>query len=305
MLGAPGGFHGPEKSRPPISQGRAPSLGANGRCPTNVAKVGFDGIKKRVKQGRIYEVLVNGKPVKLVGSTQLSLKERLRIGNYRKRFGSTVELRLIREVPIPAGYGEGDYNFRLKAAETFEICKRKTWVQDGGRNQMSPLVQALWEPATRSEMVRVSWTAERRERFSKSQKSNKHFQGHTHPENWKKAAAARQTGEHNSFAGKQHSPLTRKQMRLDRLGAKNSFWQKSHTQESKNAIGKANSLPLMEEHKNEIIRRYETEGQSMGMIAKWADTNSSTVHRYLHKWGIEIRSLSEAQQLKHKRIKKS
>jgi hypothetical protein len=258
-----------------------------------------------MKQGRIYEVLVNGKPIKLVGSTQQSLSQRLRMGNYRKRFGSTVKLRLIREVPIPEGYGEEDYNFRLKAAETFDICKKKTWIHDGGRNKMSPLAQALGEPVIRSEMVRASWTPERRQRFSKSQKSNTHFQGHTHPENWKEAASARQTGERNSFAGKRHSPRTRKQMRRNRSGKKNSFWGKHHTQESKDAISKANSLPFMEEHKKEIIRRYETEGQSMGMIAKWSETNSSTVHRYLHKWGRGIRSLSKAQQLKYRRIQKS
>jgi hypothetical protein len=65
------------------------------------------------------------------------------------------------------------------------------------------------------------------------------------------------------------------------------------TPEAKERIAKANRLPCMAERKEEIIQRYE-QGQSLHMVGKWAGTTATTVLRYLQKWGIKMRFLSEA-----------
>jgi len=104
--------------------------------------------------GRTYEVFVDGKPVRLVGSTIRTLKVR-RSSNYTKRFGSNVELRLIREVPRPEDYSDSDYNFYLKACEALDIARKKTYTEDGGLNRISPLIQALGHPTLEREMGRI------------------------------------------------------------------------------------------------------------------------------------------------------
>jgi hypothetical protein len=111
-----------------------------------------------MKSGRKYEVFVNGRPVGLVGSTVRTLKQR-RSNRYIARFGPTVELRLIREVPRHEGYSDQDYNFRLKAAEAMDIVRKKTWVEDGGLNKMSPLVQASGSPMLEAERGRLGGIA--------------------------------------------------------------------------------------------------------------------------------------------------
>jgi hypothetical protein len=104
--------------------------------------------------GRTYEVFADGKPVGLVGSTVRTLEQRGKAG-YIKRFGSTVELRLIREIPRPEEYSDSDYNFRLKAAEAFDIARKKTYAEDGGLNKISPLIQALGHPVLESAMGKI------------------------------------------------------------------------------------------------------------------------------------------------------
>jgi hypothetical protein len=95
-----------------------------------------------MRSGRTYEVFLNGNPLGIVGSTILSLSQR-RVHGYTRKFGAAVELRLIREVPIPKGYNEEGYRFYLASCETFDIIRRKTWIEDGGRNIKSPLAQLL------------------------------------------------------------------------------------------------------------------------------------------------------------------
>lgn len=97
---------------------------------------------------------MDGKPAGLVGSTVKTLEQR-RKNKYPKRFGSTVELRLIREIPRPEGYLDFDYNFYLKACEAMDIARKKTYVEDGGLNRISPLIQALGHPMLEREMGRI------------------------------------------------------------------------------------------------------------------------------------------------------
>jgi hypothetical protein len=74
------------------------------------------------------------------------------------------------------------------------------------------------------------------------------------------------------------------------------------TSQAKERIAKANTLPCMTEKKEETIRRYE-QGQSLDMVGKWAGTTATTALRYLQKWGIKTRSLSEARSAeKHTRV---
>jgi hypothetical protein len=107
-----------------------------------------------MRLGRTYEVFVDGKPVGLVGSTTHTLTERRR-GGYVKRFGPSVELRLIREVPRPEGYSDLDYNFRLKAAEAMDIVRKKTYIENGGLNKVSPLLQAFGHPMLEAEIGKI------------------------------------------------------------------------------------------------------------------------------------------------------
>ena len=111
-----------------------------------------------MRTGRTYEVFVNDKPAGLVGSTTRTLEQR-RKNHYLKRFGPAVELRLIREVPRPESYSEMDYNFYLKACEAMDIARKKTYIEDGGLNKISPLIQALGHPMLDSEMARLGGLA--------------------------------------------------------------------------------------------------------------------------------------------------
>jgi hypothetical protein len=95
-----------------------------------------------MKVGKIYEVYANGKSVRLIGSTSQSLKERRR-NKYVKRFGLTVELRLVREIVRPVGYDDRDFDFYLKSCEAMDITRKKSYREDGGLNLISPLIQAL------------------------------------------------------------------------------------------------------------------------------------------------------------------
>jgi hypothetical protein len=111
-----------------------------------------------MRSGRTYEVFVGGKPVGLVGSTVRTLKQR-RSNRYIARFGPTVELRLIREVPRHESEDDISYNFHLKAAEALDIAKRKTYEEDGGLNQMSPLIQAAGRSLLDTELGRLGGLA--------------------------------------------------------------------------------------------------------------------------------------------------
>ncbi len=102
----------------------------------------------------MYEVFVNNRPTRLVGSTTQTLAQRRRNG-YTKRFGPTVELHLVREVSRPDGYSDSDFNFYLKACEAMDIARKKTYQEHGGLNKISPLVQALGHPMLEAEMGRV------------------------------------------------------------------------------------------------------------------------------------------------------
>lgn len=107
-----------------------------------------------MRSGRTYEVFVDGKPIRPVGSTTRTLARR-RISGYIKRFGQSVELRLIREVPRPEDYSDVDYNFYLKACEAMGIARKKTYTEHGGLNKISPLIQALGHPMLEREMGRI------------------------------------------------------------------------------------------------------------------------------------------------------
>ncbi len=111
------------------------------------------GAKVNMNSGRIYEVFIDNKSVK-VGSTILSLARR-RVKGYTKQFGPGVELRLIREISRPAEYSDSDFNFYLKACEAMDIARRKTYVDDGGLNKISPLIQALGHPMLEAEMGKL------------------------------------------------------------------------------------------------------------------------------------------------------
>ncbi len=106
-----------------------------------------------MRSGRTYEVFMNAKPVGYVGSTICTLKQRRKW--HVKRFGPTVELRLIREVPRPEGYSDSDYNFYLKACEAMDIARKKTYTEHGGLNKISPLIQALGHPMLEMEIGRI------------------------------------------------------------------------------------------------------------------------------------------------------
>ncbi len=107
-----------------------------------------------MKQGQTYEVFVGGQPVGLVGSTVRMLKQR-RGNGYTKRFGPGVELHLIREVPRPEGYSDSDFNFYLKACEAMDIASKRAYVEYGGLNKISPLIQALGHQILDSERGRI------------------------------------------------------------------------------------------------------------------------------------------------------
>ena len=107
-----------------------------------------------MRTGRTYEVFVGGKPAGLVGSTVRTLEQR-RAAGYVKRFGPTVELRLIREVPRHESEDDASYNFHLKAAEALDIARKKTYIKDGGLNKISPLIQAIGHPMLEVEMGRI------------------------------------------------------------------------------------------------------------------------------------------------------
>ena len=106
-----------------------------------------------MRSGRVYEVFVNGEPVKLVGSTVQTLKQR-RSSGYVKRFGIGVELRLVREIARPADYSDKDFEFYLRACEAMDIARKGTYVEHGGLNMLSPLVQSLGHPLI-SEIARL------------------------------------------------------------------------------------------------------------------------------------------------------
>lgn len=108
--------------------------------------------------GRIYEVFVDGVPVNLIGSTVKSLEQRRRNG-YTKRFGLSVELRVVREIPRPAGYSDSDYNFYLKACEARDIARKHTYIETGGLNKISPLIQVLGHPMLEREMGKIGGRA--------------------------------------------------------------------------------------------------------------------------------------------------
>jgi group I intron endonuclease len=213
-------------------------------------------------------------------------------------------------VVLETVHGETKVDCGLKAVprEDHWMNEKKTWHKFGtsGKNFLRARVMWLDENIYEAQCAAISegqkraWTPERKQWFSESQIGNIHSQGHKHPEGWKAEATARQAGQRNSFAGKSHSPEAREEMSLRRKGEGNAFFRKTHTQETKDKIGKANSLPFMEENKEEVIRRYE-EGQSMAMVAEWAGTGAPTVLRYFRMWGIKTRSLSEAQLIKHGR----
>jgi hypothetical protein len=92
-------------------------------------------------QGRTYEVFVDGKPIGLVGSTVTTLIRRR--SGYVKRFGPTVELRLIREILCPDGYDKLGFTVLLRAKEAFDIIHKNTYVPNG-LNKLSPLAQVIW-----------------------------------------------------------------------------------------------------------------------------------------------------------------
>ena len=98
-----------------------------------------------MRSGRVYEVFVNGEPVKLVGSTVRTLKQR-RSSGYVKRFGAGVDLRLVREIARPADYSNKDFEFYLRACEAMDIARKGTYDEHGGLNKLSPLVQSLGYP---------------------------------------------------------------------------------------------------------------------------------------------------------------
>jgi len=111
--------------------------------------------------GQIYGVFVGDKLIK-VGSTMRSLKTR-RQGGYVKQFGCSVELRLIRKVPRPEGYSDSDFNFYLKACEALDIARTRTYVEDGGLNKISPLIQALGHLMLETERGRLGARCQSRE----------------------------------------------------------------------------------------------------------------------------------------------
>jgi len=104
-----------------------------------------------MRPGCTYEVFVADKPIRLVGSTILTLKQR-RSNGYVKRFGPEVELRLIREIPRHETEDDVSYNFHLKAAEALDIVRKKTYLENGGLNKVSPLIQAIGHPVLEAEM---------------------------------------------------------------------------------------------------------------------------------------------------------
>ena len=106
-----------------------------------------------MRSGRVYEVFVNGEPVKLVGSTVRTLKQR-RSSGYVKRFGAGVDLRLVREIARPADYSNKDFEFYLRACEAMDIARKGTYDEHGGLNKLSPLVQSLGYPLI-SEIARL------------------------------------------------------------------------------------------------------------------------------------------------------
>lgn len=112
--------------------------------------------------GRTYEVFVGGTSVKLVGSTVRTLGQRRRNG-YTKQFGPGVELRLIREVPRPEGYSARDFDFYLKACEAMDIARKNAYVEGGGLNKISPLIQALGHQILETERGRIGGHSQPRE----------------------------------------------------------------------------------------------------------------------------------------------
>jgi len=107
-----------------------------------------------MRSGQTYEVFVEGKPVGLVGSTIRTLEERRKDG-YTKRFGPAVELRLVREIPRHESEDDVSYNFHLKAAEALDIARKKTYMEDGGLNKISPLIQATGKTMLERERGRI------------------------------------------------------------------------------------------------------------------------------------------------------
>ena len=90
----------------------------------------------------------------LVGSTIRTLAKR-RVNGYTRRFGQGVELRLIREIPRPEDYSDSDYNFYLKACEAMDIARKKTYIEHGGLNKISPLIQAYGKSILEEEMGKI------------------------------------------------------------------------------------------------------------------------------------------------------
>lgn len=91
----------------------------------------------------------------------MPLKKR-RAGGYVKRFGPSVELRLLREIHPPSGYSEKEYDFYLKACEALDIARKKTYIEHGGLNKISPLIQALGHPMLEIELGRIGGTVQGR-----------------------------------------------------------------------------------------------------------------------------------------------
>jgi hypothetical protein len=89
-----------------------------------------------------------------VGSTIRTLAKR-RVNGYTRRFGQGVELRLIREIPRPEDYSDSDYNFYLKACEAMDIARKKTYIEHGGLNKISPLIQAYGKSILEEEMGKI------------------------------------------------------------------------------------------------------------------------------------------------------
>jgi hypothetical protein len=129
-----------------------------------------------MRSGRTYEVFVDDKPVKLVGSTLLSLKERRKNG-YIKRFGPTVELRLIREIPRHENEDDVAYNFHLKASEALDIARKKTYIKDGGLNKISPLIQAIGGTMLETERGKIGGLSQPREAKVRGGRTQGYIQG--------------------------------------------------------------------------------------------------------------------------------
>ena len=123
-----------------------------------------------MRSGRVYEVFVNGEPVKLVGSTVRTLKQR-RSSGYVKRFGDGVELRLVREIARPADYSDKDFEFYLRACEAMDIARKGTYDEHGGLNKLSPLVQSLGYPLI-SEIARLGGRIGSREDKARAGRKN-------------------------------------------------------------------------------------------------------------------------------------